>query len=83
MKKIKLYIAVSIDGFIAKENHSLDWLNELPKIEGLAYGYNDFYNDIDVVIMGRRTYKEILGFDVDWPYENCKSFIVTSKKNYN
>lgn len=32
--------------------------------------------------MGRKTYEEILGFGIEWPYDNCKSFIVTSDPNY-
>ena len=82
MPDIKLFIATTIDGFIAREGGSLDWLEEMPNPEGLDYGYGDFIADIDVVVMGRTTYEEILGFGVDWPYTNCDSFVVTSDKNY-
>ena len=82
MPKIKLFIATTIDGFIARENGSLDWLNEIPNPDKLDYGYGDFLAEIDVLIMGRKTYEEILGFGVEWPYYNCKSFIVTSNINY-
>lgn len=83
MSKIKLYIASSIDGYIARENHSLDWLHALPNPENLDYGYNDFINGIDTVILGRKTYDEIMGFGVEWPYGNCNTYIVTNDKNYN
>lgn len=82
MSKIKLYIAASIDGYIARENHSLDWLTEFPNPDNLDYGYDDFYNGIDIVVIGRKTYEEILGFGVDWPYSDCTSYIVTSKNDY-
>lgn len=82
MPDIKLFIATTIDGFIAREDGSLDWLEEMPNPEGLDYGYGNFITDIDVVIMGRTTYEEIIGFGVDWPYANCDSFVVTSDKNY-
>ncbi|RLC54787.1 MAG: dihydrofolate reductase [Candidatus Cloacimonadota bacterium] len=82
MSEIKLFIATTIDGFIARENGSLDWLNEIPNPENLDYGYGDFLAGIDVLIMGRKTYEEILGFGIEWPYDNCTSFVVTSETNY-
>ncbi len=82
MSRIKLYIATTIDGYIARENNSLDWLYELPQIEGEDYGYANFYSGIDVVVLGRTTYEEILGFGVDWPYSDSKCFVITSNKNY-
>ena len=82
MSAVKLFIATTIDGFIARENGSLDWLEDMPNPEGLDYGYGDFIADIDVVVMGRTTYESILGFGVDWPYANGDSFVVTSDKNY-
>lgn len=82
MTKIKLYIAASLDGFIAREDGSLDWLEKLPNPNNVDYGYADFYATIDTVLMGRTTYEEILSFGVDWPYQNCNNYILTSNKNY-
>ena len=82
MPDIKLFTATTIDGFIAGEDGSLDRLNEIPNPEKLDCGYGNFLTEIDVLIMGRKTYEEILGFGIEWPYENYKSFIVTSDKNY-
>lgn len=91
MAEIKLFIATSIDGFIARENGSLDWLPgsdpNASKSEAIDPelgdgGYGKFIADIDTVIMGRKTYEEILGFGVEWPYADYKSYIVTSDKNY-
>ncbi len=82
MSGIKLFIATSIDGFIARENGSIDWLNEMPNPDNLDYGYENFIAEIDVLIMGRKTYEEILGFGVPWPYGNCKSFVVSTDANY-
>jgi dihydrofolate reductase len=80
--EIKLFIATTIDGFIARENNSLDWLTELPNPNKHDYGYNEFISTIDTVIMGRRTYEEILGFDVDWPYPHYNTFVVTSNSSF-
>ncbi|MEY9972948.1 dihydrofolate reductase [Lysinibacillus sp. RC46] len=53
-REIILYIATSLDGFIAKENDDLQWLEETEG-EGDA-GYSDMYQSIDTIIMGKRTY---------------------------
>lgn len=83
MSKIKLFIAATIDGFIARKDGSLDWLFELPNPNNIDHGYEKFFNTIGVVVMGRKTYDEVLGFDVEWPYGNCKTFVITSDKNFS
>ncbi|MFC2133093.1 dihydrofolate reductase family protein [Bacteroidota bacterium] len=78
MSKIILYIATSSDGFIAKKDHDLDWL-KIAEQEGEDYGYNDFYNSIDALIMGRQTYEVVKGFG-DWVYAGKPSFVLSRKK---
>lgn len=78
MSKVKLFIATSLDGKIARPDGSVAWLEEYPNPEGLDYGYTDFYASIGTVVMGRKTYEEILGYDVPWPYPNARTYIVTS-----
>ncbi|NBC08920.1 MAG: hypothetical protein GVY26_17145 [Bacteroidetes bacterium] len=82
MSGIKLYIATSIDGYIARPNNQLDWLAKLPNLDKTDYGYQDFYAGIDTVVMGRKTYEEVLGFDVDWPYAECTTYVATTRKDY-
>jgi dihydrofolate reductase len=82
MKKIQLYIAVTLDGFIARENGSLDWLLELPNPNKIDHGYGDFIKAVDTLIMGRKTYDVVLGFGIDWPYANCKTYVVTGNPDY-
>lgn len=77
MKKIKLYIATSIDGFIARPDGNLDWLMKYPINFETNYGYDSFYESIDTVVMGGRTYHSILAMDVKWPYQDKNNFIVT------
>jgi dihydrofolate reductase len=81
MRKVKLYIAISLDGFIARKNGALDWLECIPNPNQLDYGYQAFYDSVDTVLMGRLTYEEILGFDVDWPYGNCKTGVFSRNTN--
>lgn len=82
MAKIILYIASSIDGLIARKNGSVDWLNNFPNPEKTDYGYNEFFSKTTSVIMGRKTYDEILGFDIDWPYSDCNTYVVSRKNDF-
>jgi dihydrofolate reductase len=82
MSAIKLYIATSLDGFIARENGELDWLYALPNPQNIDHGYTAFHQTIDTVIMGRATYEQILGFGVDWPYPDCQTYVLSADPNY-
>ncbi len=77
MKKIILYIAASLDQRIAEPDGSLEWLNEFPNPEKIDYGYKDLLASVDSVIMGGRTYREILNMDVIWPYSEQMAYIVS------
>jgi dihydrofolate reductase len=77
-RKLVLFIATSLDGYIARKDGSLDWLFE---IEGEGdNGYTEFYDTVDTIIMGRRTYEEILVLEPgNFPYKNKECFVFTSK----
>ena len=78
-KKIILYIATSLDGFIARKNGSVDWLS--PYENGPEdYGYNEFYKKTGTVIMGNTTYKQVLSFG-DFPYKGKDCFVFTRNKD--
>ena len=62
-RKIIALIAVSADGFIARPNGSVDWLDR-PKPKGF-YGIGEFYKSIDTILFGRKTYEVALGFQKD------------------
>lgn len=79
MKKIKLYIAASLDGYLARPDGDIEWLTGFPNPSKSDYGYMDFLKTIDIVIMGGRTFYDILAMDVKWPYEKQTSYIVTRK----
>ena len=79
MTKIVLYIATSKDGYIANENGSVDWLPQTTEeTGGQDYGYHEFYDSVDTLAIGRKTYEQILGFG-DWPYPGKLSYIFTRK----
>lgn len=71
MRKIILFIASSLDGYIAKNNGSVDWLPV-----NCSSGYDEFYKSIDTVIMGQKTYDQILTFGA-YPYKDKKSYVLT------
>jgi|TARA_B110000196_G_C20940815_1_gene564510 dihydrofolate reductase len=68
-------MAVSLDGFVARRDHRIDWLTKQEtKDEDL--GYEAFIENIDGLVMGRGSYENVLTFG-DWPY--TKPVVVTSK----
>ena len=81
MKKIILYSAISLDGKIAKENGAVDWLDDIPNPDKLDYGYQDFYESIDTTLMGNKTYQQVLGFDMPFPYPGKENYVFTTNKN--
>jgi dihydrofolate reductase len=80
MKKLKtiLFIAVSKDGFIADKNGGVEWLDSYNNIEGEDCGYHAFYESIDGIIMGSRSYEQILGFG-EWIWPGKPAFVFTTK----
>ena len=63
-----VYIATSLDGYIADKNHGLDWLNNIPNPHQDDMGFVDFMSRIDALVMGRNTFEVVNAFGGDWPY---------------
>ena len=63
-----VYIATSLDGYIADKDGGLDWLNSIPNPENVDLGFANFMERIDALVMGRATFETVCGFDVEWPY---------------
>jgi dihydrofolate reductase len=74
--KTCIFIAASLDGYIARSDGSIDWLIAATPT-GDQHGYNEFIAQIDTIVMGRKTFDTVLGFD-GWPYEG-KRVIVLSR----
>lgn len=62
-----VYIATSLDGYIAKKDGGIDWLLEIPNPEESDFGFGEFMKNIDAVAMGRNTFEVVAAFDI-WPY---------------
>ena len=71
MRKVKLYSASSLDSYIASENGSIDWL-----FNDADYGYTKFYDSIDTILVGRKTYDQSLTFE-EYPYKGKKVYVFT------
>ncbi len=75
-RKVIVYIAMSLDGFIAKSNGDLDWLLHYNST-GEDYGYNEFIKNVDTVIMGRKTYDKIVEMGYEYPHGERQYIIWT------
>ncbi len=86
--KASVYIATSLDEFIARENGELDWLegsgeevNEEDKSaesRGEDYGYKDFTGSVDALVMGRHTFDKVLSFG-EWAYGDKPVVVLSSR----
>ena len=78
MPEVVLYIASSLDGYIARPDGSVGWLDEIPEQTGEPaedYGYGEFIANVSVVLMGRVTYEQILSFGVEYPYTGTAGYV--------
>jgi len=69
MRKLILYIATSLDGYIARSSGEFDWL-----FSDQDYGYTEFFAGVDTVLMGRKTYDQALGFG-EYPYKGTRGVV--------
>ncbi len=75
-RKLIVYIATSLDGYIAKPGDDLSFLSIVQK-EGEDYGYSEFTASVDTVIMGRKTYEWVTGNIHQLPHPDKETFIIT------
>jgi len=80
---ISVFIATSLDGYIAKEDGSIDWLNifneTLPS--GEDCGYKNFISTVDMLVMGRKSFEKVCEFN-PWPYD-LPVIVLTTQRNYS
>ncbi len=69
MRRIQLFIAASLDNYIARPDGAIDWL-----FTDQDYGYSEFIVQVDTVIMGRKTYDQVLTFG-DYPYADKRAIV--------
>jgi dihydrofolate reductase len=71
-----IYIATSLDGYIADKEGGIDWLANIPNPEKSDFGFSEFMEKVDALVMGRNTFETILSFG-EWPY-NKKVFVLSN-----
>jgi len=77
-RELILYIAQSLDGYIAPADEDLSFLNAVA-VEGEDYSYADFVATCDTVIMGRRTYDKVASMGVPDPHPERMLYVITSR----
>lgn len=80
--KASVFIATSLDGFIARENGDIDWLEgsgdqPKPNADQEDYGYESFMESVDVLVLGRISYEKVLSFG-EWPYGKKRVIVLSS-----
>ena len=82
LRKVSLFIAQSLDGYIADKNGSVDWLGSQVAEQPMPDVYSEFIQAVDTVIMGYKTYEQVstqLSPD-NWPYSGMKTYVLTHRK---
>jgi dihydrofolate reductase len=72
---VSVFIGASVDGFIARANGDLDWL---PAGGGEPHGYDEFMTSVDAIVIGRKTFETVLGFET-WPYGGKRVVVLSSR----
>jgi dihydrofolate reductase len=75
-RKVILFIAMSLDGFIAKPDGDISFLSQVEQ-EGEDYGYSAFIESVDTIILGRKTYDKIRSMGIERPYGDRKVFVLS------
>jgi len=74
--RVHVFIACSLDGFIAGPGDDLSWL---PTGDGEDYGFDRFFSGVGAIVMGRNTYTVVEGFGGDWPYGEVPVLVATTR----
>ena len=73
-----VYIATSLDGFIARPDGDIDWLTAAGTLEeGEDYGYHAFMDTINALVMGRKTFEKVRSFESPWPYGDTRVIVMS------
>lgn len=74
VRKVILYIAMSLDGFITKDQDNIDFLS-IVEVPDEDYGYSLFQTEVDTLIWGRKAYDKLLSFGIDFPHSEKKCYV--------
>ncbi|GJQ61357.1 MAG: deaminase reductase [Melioribacteraceae bacterium] len=74
---VSVFIAISLDGFIARKDGDIDWLTGDDSEESEDHGFGDFFNSVDALLMGKNTFEKVLSFG-QWPYGDKKVIVASN-----
>lgn len=77
MVRCSVFIATSLDGYIARPDGGLDWLEGVGSEMAHDYGYNAFFASVDTLVMGRNTFEVVRGFGGEWPYGDRRLVVLS------
>lgn len=77
-RRLYLYIAASLDGYIARPDGDISWLSSV-ETPGEDYGYGRFIEQIDTVILGRKTYEKVQSLGVPLPHSDKNVYVLSSQ----
>ena len=75
-RRVILFIAMSVDGYIAREDGDIEFLSSM-EAPGEDYGYGEFVKTVDTVIMGRKTYDKVMSFGIEFPHRGRKCYVLS------
>lgn len=79
---VYFYGCISLDGYLADKNHQLDWLDETGTVE--ETGYDDFYSQMDIIVMGRKTFDFIAEIEkFESFYKTTDNYVMTHRDDLN
>ncbi|MEX1366201.1 MAG: dihydrofolate reductase family protein [Nannocystaceae bacterium] len=79
MSRVRVFIATSLDGFIAGPDDELDWLSSRSGAEEAQDTFTPFFEQVGAMLMGRRTFDVVSGFDGQWPYGRTPVLVATTR----
>ncbi len=81
MVKVSVFIGTSLDGYISRGDGRIDWLEKANKrvTSGEDFGFNSFLNSIDLLIMGRKTFEQVIKFE-GWLYKDTKIIVMSARQ---
>lgn len=72
-----VFIAASLDGYIALPDGSVKWLDAV-RLDGEDYGFDAFFASVDTLLMGRLTWETVLRLG-EWPYQGKRVVVLTHR----
>ncbi|MBT6716735.1 MAG: dihydrofolate reductase [Nitrospina sp.] len=81
MIKTSYYVAVSLDGFLAREDEGMEWLANYMEPLGTPFDYEPFYKTVSAVIMGRKTFEKVISFG-EYAYKGKPGLVLSTDSDF-